>query len=300
MYRKRNGIIGAAAAVVLASIMTVIPPGTAGALDETDIYLKKLLRDVRSFKPEPPPREELYSKNDIIYCTGELEVAKLNNTAAEMISFGEYSAAKSLLKRGLKRAPLFFPYLFNAGICSLYLGEYDQALLHMNRARAILPEFSRTYLQLGFIHQMKAKEEEAIRHFRKALEVNLYELESLILIGDIYYNRNQIMQAEKYYRASLEFDPEYPNGLIGIAKIHFYRKEYASTIIVLKGVMTEGDYDKSLHYFYAESSYKLQDYQSAFDQYKTLLTFKTDKFFITHARSLVQHKLNLAEKFVNR
>ena len=297
MDRKRNVIT---VFLVLATLIASLPHRNAAAWDETDIYLKKLLRDVREYKPEPPPREEMYSKNDIIYCTGELEVAKLNNTAAEMISFGEYTAARSLLDRGLKKSPLFFPFLFNAGICCLYLGEYDQALIHMNRARALLPEFSRTYLQMGFIHQMKAQEEKAIRHFRKALEVNIYELESLILIGDIYYNRNQIGMAEKYYRGSLVFDPEYPNGLIGTAKIHFHRKEYSSTIIVLKGVSLQGDYDKSLHYYYAESSYKLQDYKSAYDQYKTLLTFKTDKFFITHARSLIQYKLNLTEKFVNR
>lgn len=272
----------------------------AAAMDDPDAFLLKYMKAVREYKPSPPPKEEIFSKNDVIYCTGELEVAKVNNTAAELISFGEYGAAKSLLERGLKHAPLFFPYLYNIGLCCMHLRDTDRALIYMSKARNLLPEFSRTYLQLGYIHQMRAKDDEAIQQFRQALKVNLYELESLILIGDIYYNRNQIMMAEKYYRASLNQEALYPNGLIGIAKIHFYRKEYAGTIITLKGVATEGEYDKSLHYYWAESSYKLQDYQAAYEHYAALLSFKNDRFFITHARSLIQHKLNLTAKFVDK
>jgi tetratricopeptide (TPR) repeat protein len=287
-------------AAVIMIVMAAFTGHPAGAMDDPDEYLLKYMKAVREYRPAPPPKEEMYSKNDVIYCTGEQEVAKLNNTAAEMISFGEYDAAKSLLERGMKRAPLFFPYLYNIGLCCLHLRDYDRALIYTNKAKNLLPEFSRTYLQLGYIQQMKARNDEAIQQFRMALRVNLYELESLILIGDIYYNRNQVGMAEKYYRASLNMDPVYPNGLIGVAKIHFYRKEYAGTIITLKGVGLEGEYDKSLHYFWAESAYKLQDYQTAYDQYAALLTFKNDKFFITHARTLINHKLNLTAKFVGK
>lgn len=271
---------------------------TASSLSEPEEYLLKYLKTVREYKPQPPPREEMFTKNDLVYCTGNLEIAKLNNSAADMITFGEHEAAAVLLDKGLKRAPIFFPFLYNKGVCCLFLRDFKRALIYLNKAKSILPEYSRTYLQIGFTYQMMAKEEQAIAHFRQALKVNLYEIESLILIGDIYYFRNQISQAEKYYRATLEMDQSFANGIIGIAKIQFYRKEYASTIITLKGVDTAGEYDKALHYYYAESAYKLMDYRTAYEQYKKLLEFKNDKFFITHARSLIQHKLNLAEKFL--
>jgi len=269
-------------------------------MEDPEYYLMKYMKAVREYRPVPPPREEMYSKNDIIYCTGSLEAAKLNNNAADMISVGEYEAAKSLLDKGMKKAPLFFPYLYNTGLCCLHLRDFNRSLIYLNKAKNLLPEFSRTYLQLGYTYQLMAKDDRAIEQFREALRVNLYEFESLILIGDIYYNRNQVGMAEKYYRASLSMDPAYANGLIGLAKIQFFRREYASTIITLKGVNTDGEYDKALHYYYAESSYKLQDYQSAYDQYETLLRFKSDRFFIIHARSLIQHKLNLTAKFVGK
>ncbi len=271
---------------------------SGSTLTDPEEYLLKYLKAVREYKPEPPPKEEMYTKNDLVYCTGDAEIAKLNNSAADMIAFGEHEAAGVLLDKGLKRAPIFFPFLYNKGVCCLFLRDFKRALIYLNKAKNILPEYSRTYLQIGFTYQMMAKEEQAIAHFREALKVNLYEIESLILIGDIYYYRNQISQAEKYYKATLEMDQSFANGIIGIAKIQFYRKEYASTIITLKGVDTAGEYDKALHYYYAESAYKLTDYKTAYDQYKKLLSFKNDKFFITHARSLIQHKLNLAEKFI--
>ncbi len=268
--------------------------------EDPEYYLMKYMKAVREYRPVPPPREEMYGRNDVIYCTSALEAAKLNNSAADKISAGEYEAAKTLLERGMKKAPLFFPYLYNTGLCYLHLRDFDRSLIYLNKAKSILPEFSRTYLQLGYTYQLMAKEDIAIEQFREALRVNLYELDSLILIGDIYYNRNQVGMAEKYYRASLVQDPAYANGLIGLAKIQFYRREYGSVIITLKGVNTEGEYDKALHYYYAESSYKVQDYRSAYEQYAALLEFKNDKFFISHARSLIKHKLDLAAKFVER
>ncbi len=297
VLRKKFIPLCALVITLLAFVPAVRPYTTS---DDPETYLLKYMKAVREYRPAPVPREQMYSKNDVIYCTGTQEAAKLNNSAAEMISVGEYGAAKTLLERGMKRAPLFFPYLYNTGLCCMHLRDTDRALIYMTKARNLLPEFSRTYLQLGYIHQMRAKDDEAIQQFRQALKVNLYELESLILIGDIYYGRRQIMMAEKYYKASLDMDPMYPNGLIGIAKIHYYRKEYAGAIITLKGVGLEGDYDKSLHYYWAESAYKLQDYATAYDHYGTLMSFKNDRFFITHARSLIQHKLNLTAKFVGK
>lgn len=286
----------AAACIVI--IAVVFSAASAYSLEDHDAFLKEYMRQVYKEKPPVIPKETMYSKNNVIYCTGTSKAAVLNNNAAGLMEEGEYNSAKALLDRGLRRAPLFFPFLYNRGSCSLYLKEYEHGLIFLKRAKNILPEFSKTYLQMGYIHELMGDDDMAVEYFRKALRVNTGELLSFILIGDIYYNRRQIKTAEKYYNASLKIDPEYPNGLVGIAKIHFYRKEYYSCIIVIKSINMEEEYDKALHYYYAESSYKLQDYKTAYEQYKTLLKFKNDKFFITHARSLIKHKLDLARRFV--
>ncbi|HPQ54768.1 MAG TPA: tetratricopeptide repeat protein [Spirochaetota bacterium] len=298
-FRRRALRFFTAAACILILAVT-LSTEPASALDDHDAFLKEYMRQVYKEKPPVIPKEKMYSKNNVIYCTGTSNAAVLNNNAANMMEDGEYNSAKKLLDRGLRRAPLFFPFLYNRGSCSLYLKEYEHGLIFLKRAKNMLPEFSHTYLQMGYIHELMGDNDTAIEYFRKALKVNSRELLSFILIGDIYYNRRQVKTAEKYYKASLKIDPEYPNGLVGIAKIHFYRNEFYSCIIVIKSINMEEEYDKALHYYYAESSYKLRDYKTAYEQYKTLLKFKNDKFFITHARSLIQHKLNLAQRFVNK
>ena len=68
----------------------------------------------------------------------------------------------------------------------------------------------------------------------------------------------------------------------------------------IKSIDLSGDYDKALHYYYAESAYKLKDYQTAYDQYTALLRYRTDKFFLTNSLLLIQHKLDLCRRFVER
>ncbi len=287
------------ALIMIPALLLILAPQAHSTADP-DYEVQSLLRDVRTKEPPAVPKESIYSRNDILFCTGESPAALLNNEAARSLESGDYTKAKETFVRGLRRAPLFFPYLYNIGICCLYLREYDQGLIYLDRARNVLPEFPKTYLQMGYIHEMKGDPDGAIQHFRRALEVNQKELNSYILIGDIYYNRNQIKMAEKYYRESLRIDPRYANGLIGVAKIHFFRKEYHSCIVVIKSIERGTEYDKALHYYYAESAYKMQDYQTAHEQYTELLKYRADKFFITHPRSLIQHKLDLAARFIGQ
>lgn len=288
------------AALTLLVAIAPPQPRTLSAGDDPDELIQIYMRDTRTKKPPERPSERMYSKNGIIYCTGSGRAAELNNRAADLIAAGANAEAKAILARGLERAPLFFPFVYNAGLCCLFLREYEQGLIYFRRASDLLPEYPKTYLQMGYINEMKGLPDEAIAQYRRALGTNAKELDSFILIGDIYYNRNRIDTAEKYYRASLKIDPLFSNGIIGVAKIHFYRKEYHSCIVVIKSVDLESEYDRALHYYYAESAYKLLDYKTATEQYRRLLEFKSDKFFITHPRSLIQHKLDLASRFVSQ
>ncbi len=268
--------------------------------DKDEEMLKYKLYKIPRLKPEQTPTEFFYAKGERIYCTGKSPAAIQNNKAADFMEIGEYEVAKNLLTKAMKHAPIFYPYLFNKGVCCTHLNELREALVYLNKARDILPTFPGIYIQIGFVYQADGKDQLALDSFRMALRVNPKELEAFILIGDIYYIRNQYKIAERYYGATLKIDPRYPNGIIGLAKIHYANRKYLKAINLLKTVDLRRDYDKSLHYYFAECSFKTQDYQSAYDQYTTLLQFKGDKFFITHSTGLIQHKRKLAGKFIGR
>lgn len=243
-------------------------------------------------------RYSIYSKEDILFCTGDDPAGSENNRAAELMMIGEFYAASQLLEDALNHAPLFLPYRYNLGICYLYLNRLDVAMMHFTKARQLVPEYDKIYLQIGYIYDRKNDETRALDYFRKALQLNPNELNTYILIGDIYFNRNQMNLARKYYEKALRINPVYPNGLLGLAKIHYKKEEYIKAIVLFKSIDTKGDYDKSLHFYYAESSFKLGDYRKAAEEYEKLLSFRNDRFFLVNSILLIKHKLDLSRRFI--
>ncbi|MCL1864232.1 MAG: hypothetical protein FWF73_00275 [Spirochaetes bacterium] len=253
-----------------------------------------------NIQPEEIGEYRIYSKNDILFCTGDDTAGSVNNKAAELMEEGNFSEALTLLEDGITNAPLFFPFLYNAGICAIYLNKLNVSIIYFSKAAQLVPEYWKIYIQLGYIYGRLNKENEAIDQFRIGLKKNPRELNTYILIGDIYYNRNQLRIARQYYEAAIRIQRLFPNGLLGLAKIHFKNGEYLKTIVLLKSIDTSGEYDKSYHYYFAESAYKIGDYKTATLQYEILLQFKNEKFFLITPRLLIQHKLEMAKRFTEQ
>ena len=253
-----------------------------------------------NIEPEEIAGYGIYSKNDILYCTGDDAAGSLNNKAAELMEEGNFSEALALLEAGRTNAPLFFPFLYNAGICTLYLNQLRQSIIYFSKAAQIVPEYWKIYLQLGYIYGRLNKENKALEQFRIGLKKNPRELNAYILMGDIYYDRDQLRIAQNYYDAAIKLQPLFPNGLLGLAKIHFKNREYLKTIVLLKSIDISAEYDKSYHYYFAESAYKIGDYETAARQYEMLLQFKNDKFFLTTPLLLIRHKLELSLRFAEK
>ncbi|MBN2159489.1 MAG: tetratricopeptide repeat protein [Spirochaetes bacterium] len=213
---------------------------------------------------------------------------------------GNFTGAAGLLNGVLKNAALFFPFRYNLGICCLHMNQMKKALLHFQKAQAIVPEYSGTYLQIGSIYQFWYRDNEAIDSYREALRRNHNELNTYVLIGDLFFNRNRVQLAKKYYDQCLRINHQFNNGLLGRAKIYFREGEYYKALVMLKSIDTREDYDKAYHYYYAESAFKLQDYKTAARHYAILLEHRSDRFFLTNSVSLIEHKLDLTSRFIDR
>ena len=264
-------------------------------------YLHELLKTAKKNPKEKVPYERIYMKDDILYCTGESKAALTNNRAAELMKQEKYREAIDILKEGLKHSALFFPFRYNIGVCHLYLFDLKRAMLHFRKAVQIVPEYSKTYLQMGYIYQKWDMDSRAVEQFREALRRNNKEIETFILIGNVYFKRHQLEMARKYYSASLDVKPLYPNGLLGRAKIYFIRGKYHRAMVLIKSIdISKGEYDKALHYYYAECAFKLKDYKTAADEYAKLLTFRRDRFFLTNSPALIEHKLDISKRFIGR
>lgn len=251
-------------------------------------------------KQENIGKYRIYSKNDILFCTGDDPAGNANNKAADLMLAGNFSEALTIIEEGMEHSPLFFPFRYNAGICTLYQNRLKDSLIHFTKASQLAPEYYKTYSQIGYLYGRMNKVNDAIDQLRLSLKKNPRELNTYIHMGDIYFERNQLRNAKKYYEATLSLQNRFPNGVLGLAKIHFKNKEYVKALVFLKSVDISGDYDKSYHYYFAESAFKTRDYKTAVEQYEILLKYKNDRFFLVNSLLLIKHKLELSKKFTER
>lgn len=272
---------------------------TTAYSSKEDDRIMQLLNILQQPDDTPPlPTQEMYSKDDIIFCTGDSDAANANNNAVKLIENGEFKSAAIMLEDALKHAPLFFPFRYNLGVCYIHLFDQQRALLHLEKAASIFPEFYKTYIQIAYIYEMQAQIENAIEYYRTALKKNRRAFEVFVLVGNIYFDRDQLKSAGKYYQAALDITPRLPNALLGTAKIHFKRKDFLKSMVIIRMISLAEEYDKSLHYYYAECAYQLRDYEKAYEEYNTMLKFKSDKFFIRISPELIKHKISLCQRFI--
>jgi tetratricopeptide (TPR) repeat protein len=262
--------------------------------------LDYFLNLVQRNEPIETPVSGISTKNEILFCDGESEAAAANNRAAEMMLKGDFEKARDDLLKSLPHAPLFLPFQYNLGVCYYHLNDRRRSRLHLNKAQLLVPEYYLTYIQLGYLEQLEGKDDAAIIHFRNALRKNPKHLDALVLVGNIFFQRKQIEMALRYYDSVLKIDPAFSNALLGRAKVLFEKNEIYKSYNTLEMISTAGEYDKSLHYYYAETAYKLQNYQKAMEQYGKLMEFKSDRFFVTTSLRLIEHKQELAKRFVDQ
>ncbi|HNW30628.1 MAG TPA: tetratricopeptide repeat protein [Spirochaetota bacterium] len=297
VLRQSGVLVMLAMALLLAGQSS---PARSSGAQEDYTYLHYLLYLADKNPDDAGPKDRIFFKNEIVYCTGTSILAEVNNRAAAMMEQGNFAGAVDLLDRALKNSALFFPFRYNLGVSYLHLRDLKKSLLHFRKAQAVVPEYYGTYLQMGSIYQQWYRDNEAIDSYRQALKWNKNELNTYVLIGDLFFNRNQLQLAKKYYDQCLRIDHRFNNAVLGKAKVHFKEGDYYKALVTLKAIDTRKEYDRAYHYYYAETSFKLQDYKTASQQYVILLEDKNDKFFITNSVTLIEHKLNLSNRFIEK
>ncbi len=297
LLRRSPGLLYAAISMFTAAVFFT---GLPAAAQEDFTQLHYLLYLANKSPDDAGPRDRIFFKNEIVYCTGTSTLAEVNNRAAAMMETGDYAGAVDLLEKALKNSALFFPFRYNLGVSHLHLRQLEKSLLNFKKAQAVVPEYAGTYLQMGSIYQQWYRDNEAIDSYRQALKWNKNELNTYVLIGDLFFNRNQLQMAKKYYDQCLRINHRFNNAVLGKAKIYFKEENFYKALVTLKAIDTRKEYDKTYHYYYAETSFKLQDYKTASQHYTILLENKTDKFFLTHSVTLIEHKLGLSNRFIDK
>ncbi len=287
-------------AFLLIAVLTtvILLPDTPVVGETVNRKLNKLLREEMAPVADILPQERIYRRNDILYCSGDSFVATENNNAAVLMQSGSYREAIDVLEQALKKAPLFYPLLYNLGKSYAHLLDFRLAIHYLKKAQHIVPEYYLTYVEMGRTYETAGEVEEAIELYRNASHLDPNHLDIYVLLGNAYLSMNRRTQAQKYYNAVLDRDPYHSNGLLGKARLQFLDNKYYRAYQTLRIIDTErGEYDKAYHYYYAESAYNMQRYGEAYEQYEKLLEFQGDRFFLTTPIRVIEHKREMSRRF---
>lgn len=245
------------------------------------------------------PKESIWIEKKVMWTSGNQNVAKLNRKAANSMLNKDYLYAQKILIMGKKKAPQFLPFRYNLGITYYRLREYEKSYLEFLYCSRLLKNWSKIFVLMGNALSKMAKLDDAQETYRKALEINPRDLETIIALGNHFFQTQMYHSANRYYEMALKIDSDHADGLLGKSKILFMANKFYDAVLELKKIDLKKyqGYDKSYHFYYGESLYKLKRYGDSAAQYKILLDFPKDPFFLTNAISFIKFKLELANKF---
>ncbi len=207
------------------------------------------------------------------------------------------------MKTGLKVDPQFFPYLYNSGRILLLLNLPEQALHYLLLARARLSEFSSVHLFIGAAHARLGDAISAQQSYRIAYRRNPFDPAALVALGDFFLETGAFPQSRDIYERVLKQFPENASAKIGLGRLYAKKAEYVRSRTFFESVPTENqdgsersDYDRALHFYYAEVCLQLKDYREAVKQFDRLLAHPDDPFFLDNSFSLLKKRRDIARK----
>lgn len=247
------------------------------------------------------PKEKIFSENNLLLTSGEQRVARLNRQAVNFIQRGSYHQARKILEDIKEHAPQFLPARFNLGMTYYLLRDYEKSVSEFSYSYTLMKEWSTIPLHLGYVWERLAKYNKALDYYREAVKINNRDLQAYIALGNLFFLQKSFYRAEKYYRYALKIEPAYTDARFGIAKVLYAHQKYYDAVLLFRRIDLKKfpNYDKALHYYFAESLYKSRAYSEAVQQYELLLRFPESPFFSTYAYELIKFKLELAKKFAD-
>lgn len=207
------------------------------------------------------------------------------------------------MKIGLKVDPQFFPFLYNSGRLLLLLNLPEQALSYLLLARARLSEFSAVHLFIGAAHARLGDGISATESYRVAYRRNPFDPSALVALGDFYLESGAFPQAHDTYERVLKQFPENASARIGLGRLYAKKGEFVRARTFFESVVTENqdgsersDYDRALHFYFAEVCFSLKDYREAVKQYDRILKHPEDPFFLDNSLTLMKKRREIARK----
>ncbi|MCS6971797.1 MAG: hypothetical protein NZL89_02135 [Leptospiraceae bacterium] len=240
------------------------------------------------------PRPRITNRNDFLWAEGADDLATTkNNEGLAFVLANDMDRARDIFEELRQHEPQFFPGRFNLGRVYLYFKQHREAIAEFERCVSLVPQYSKNYYYLGKSYELAGQRDAADHNFLQAYRYDIYNLDALVALGDSLLEQKRNTEALNVFKHCLKQDAEFNDALIGMGKVAFLMKKYYDATLWFRIVDTRRPYKKELHYYYGESAFYSQDYQTAARQFELMLQFPQDAIY--SKVSLVRMKKRLEQ-----
>jgi len=275
----------------------VIEDQSGRKFDATKIHPSGDKKDEHLAKKKPV----IKNKQDFLWAENADDLAtQKNNEGLSYVIANDMDRAKEIFEELRQNEPQFFPGRFNLGRIYLYFRQHREAIVEFEKSILLVPQYNRNYFYLGKAYELGGQRDAADYNFLRAYRRNVYDLESLVAFADSLLEQKRTMEALNTYKYCLKQDSGFNDALIGMGKVAYTLKKYYDATLWFKTVDMKLSYKKELHFYYGESAFLSQDYQTAAQQYEAILNFPQDAIYSKISLVRMRKRLEQTKRLLNQ
>jgi len=262
------------------------------------------LRKTDPDKPEPlskDKRPRITNRGEFLWSEGPNDLAtSKNNEGLAFVLANDMDRARDIFEELRQHEPQFFPGRFNLGRIYLYFKQHREAIAEFEKCIALVPQYSKNYYYLGKSYELAAQRDAADYNYLRAYRYDIYNLDALVALGDSLLEQKRTIEALNVFKHCLKQDSGFNDALIGMGKVAYTMKKYYDATLWFRTVDTKLSYKKELHYYYGESAFYSQDYQTAARQYEAMLNFPQDAIYSKVSLVRMRKRLEQTKRLLNQ
>ncbi|MBS0616911.1 MAG: hypothetical protein JSR44_01890 [Spirochaetes bacterium] len=256
-------------------------------------------RDKKTNTPKERPR--IANRGEFLWSEGpnDLSTGK-NNEGLAFVLANDMDRAREIFEELRAHEPQFFPGRFNLGRIYLYFKQHREAIVEFEKCTQLVPQYSKNYYYLGKGYELAGQRDVADFNYLRAYRYDIYELTALVALGDSLLEQKRTNEALTTFKYCLKQDPGFNDALIGMGKVAYTMKKYYDATLWFRSVNTKTTYQKELHFYYGESSFYAQDYQTAAREYEAMLHFPQDAIYSKVSLLRMRKRLEQTKRLLNQ
>ncbi|WP_053332155.1 tetratricopeptide repeat protein [Turneriella parva] len=246
-------------------------------------------------------RPRITNRGEFLWAEGANDLATSKNSEGlAFVMANDMDRAREIFEELRQSEPQFFPGRFNLGRVYLYFKQHREAIAEFEKCTQLVPQYSKNYYYLGKSYELAARRDAADYNFLRAYKYDIYSLDALVALGDSLLEQKRTVEALNAFKHCLKQDSGFNDALIGMGKVAYTMKKHYDATLWFRTVDTKKSYKKELHFYYGESAFFSQDYQTAARQYEAMLNFPQDAIYSKVSLLRMRKRLEQTKRLLNQ